>query len=121
MVDQSRIVKEIDQLNETLSTQHTKIYLADEKLILSGANLENAYFRNRQDRYIQFSSPSLVAYHRRLAKAIAKYSYPIEPDNRTMKSGLMINVRVRNAKEMLKKVEMHILKLFHQTDVKLLG
>jgi phosphatidylserine/phosphatidylglycerophosphate/cardiolipin synthase-like enzyme len=52
-VEQSKIVKRISQLQETLATQHTKIYLADDELILSGANLETAYFTNRQDRYIQ--------------------------------------------------------------------
>ena len=52
-MEQSKIVKRISQLQETLATQHTKIYLADDELILSGANLETAYFTNRQDRYIQ--------------------------------------------------------------------
>ena len=53
LVEQSKILKRISQVQETLATQHTKIYLADDQLILSGANLETAYFKNRQDRYIQ--------------------------------------------------------------------
>ena len=47
-MDQSKIASKIPQLKETVSTQHTKIYICDEKLILSGANLESAYFTNRQ-------------------------------------------------------------------------
>ena len=33
--------------NETLGLQHTKIYLFDDTLILSGANLSEDYFTNR--------------------------------------------------------------------------
>ena len=76
-MDKSRIVTHVPQLNETLSTQHTKIYLADEKLILSGANLESAYFTNRQDRYLEFRSPRLLDYFAELANVIAKYSYNV--------------------------------------------
>ena len=47
-MNQSQIASRIPQLKETISTQHTKIYIADKKLILSGANLESAYFTNRQ-------------------------------------------------------------------------
>ena len=48
LMDQSKIASKIPQLKETVSTQHTKIYICDEKLIFSGANLESAYFTNRQ-------------------------------------------------------------------------
>ena len=77
LIDESRIVKEVPQLNETLSTQHTKIYLTDRKLILSGANLESAYFTNRQDRYLEFTSPNLVEYFGKLANVISNYSYTV--------------------------------------------
>jgi len=77
LIDESRIVKEVPQLNETLSTQHTKIYLTDGKLILSGANLESAYFINRQDRYLEFTSPNLVEYFGKLANVISNYSYTV--------------------------------------------
>ena len=60
-MEQSKIFKRISQLQETLATQHTKVYLADDQLILSGANLETAYFTNRQDRYIQVDTTLLQA------------------------------------------------------------
>jgi len=75
LVEQSIVAKRISQLQETLATQHTKIYLADDKLILSGANLESAYFTNRQDRYIQFSNRKLGNFFSILAQIITKHSY----------------------------------------------
>jgi len=72
--DQSKIASKIPQLKETVSTQHTKIYACDDKLILSGANLEKAYFMNRQDRYIQFESKNLVDFFVNLAETIGRHS-----------------------------------------------
>ena len=63
------------KIQETLSTQHTKIYAADDKLILSGANLEKAYFLNRQDRYIEFANQSLTDFFCGLAEAIGRHSW----------------------------------------------
>jgi CDP-diacylglycerol---glycerol-3-phosphate 3-phosphatidyltransferase len=40
--------------NELIGTQHMKIYLFDEKVIISGANLSNDYFTNRQVRIEYF-------------------------------------------------------------------
>ena len=37
-MNQSQIASRIPQLKETISTQHTKIYIADKKLILSGVS-----------------------------------------------------------------------------------
>lgn len=75
LVEQSKIFKRISQLQETLATQHTKIYLADDRLILSGANLESAYFTNRQDRYMEFRNKEMCNFFAKLAFIIARYSY----------------------------------------------
>jgi len=77
LMDQSKIASKIPQLKETVSTQHTKIYICDEKLILSGANLESAYFTNRQDRYIQFENTDLVNFFTSVAHIISTHSYSI--------------------------------------------
>ena len=79
-MDKGYVVKNIDQLNETLSTQHTKIYLTDDRLILSGANLEQSYFTNRQDRYLEFTNPAVVRLFGDLAELIAQHSYAVRPD-----------------------------------------
>lgn len=38
--------------NEVIGLQHMKVYLFDNSLLISGANLSNDYFTNRQDRYV---------------------------------------------------------------------
>ncbi|XP_067005767.2 CDP-diacylglycerol--glycerol-3-phosphate 3-phosphatidyltransferase, mitochondrial isoform X2 [Anabrus simplex] len=38
--------------NELIGLQHMKLYLFDNSLLISGANLSNDYFTNRQDRYL---------------------------------------------------------------------
>lgn len=52
------IVKKIlpQRADETIGVMHMKIYISDNKLIISGANLSHDYFTNRQDRYIQISN-----------------------------------------------------------------
>ena len=73
--DKSLVASRIPQLKETVSTQHTKIYAADDRLILSGANLEKTYFTNRQDRYIEFNSSKLVDFFANLAETIGEHSW----------------------------------------------
>mgnify|MGYP000316538842 CR=1 FL=1 len=85
------MVQNISQLNETLSTQHTKIYLTDDRLILSGANLEKSYFTNRQDRYIEFSNSNLAQYFSHVAALIAEYSYELITVKSTLGSMIQIN------------------------------
>lgn len=41
--------------NELVGLQHMKLYLFDNFVIISGANLSHDYFTNRQDRYIVIS------------------------------------------------------------------
>ena len=49
--------------NEVVGVQHMKIYIFDDELILSGANLSNTYFTDRQDRYLMLSGEPHVAVH----------------------------------------------------------
>ncbi|KAI9577380.1 hypothetical protein GQX74_013623 [Glossina fuscipes] len=46
--------------NELLGLQHMKIYLFDDAVLISGANLSNDYFTNRQDRYILIEGKALL-------------------------------------------------------------
>jgi CDP-diacylglycerol--glycerol-3-phosphate 3-phosphatidyltransferase len=57
-----------------------KIYLFDDSLLLSGANLSEDYFTHRQDRYIMFSdSPNLADHFAELAGTISAHSYSVKP------------------------------------------
>lgn len=38
--------------NELIGLQHMKIYIIDNNILISGANLSHDYFTNRQDRYV---------------------------------------------------------------------
>uniref|UniRef100_A0A1B0BLK9 CDP-diacylglycerol--glycerol-3-phosphate 3-phosphatidyltransferase n=1 Tax=Glossina palpalis gambiensis TaxID=67801 RepID=A0A1B0BLK9_9MUSC len=46
--------------NELLGLQYMKIYLCDDAVLISGANLSNDYFTNRQDRYILIEDKTLA-------------------------------------------------------------
>ncbi|SMN21931.1 similar to Saccharomyces cerevisiae YCL004W PGS1 Phosphatidylglycerolphosphate synthase [Maudiozyma saulgeensis] len=66
------------RFNEGLGLQHMKIYGFDNELILSGANLSNDYFTNRQDRYYLFKCPPLTNYYFKLHQLIGSLSFKIE-------------------------------------------
>jgi CDP-diacylglycerol--glycerol-3-phosphate 3-phosphatidyltransferase len=44
------------RVNEIFGVQHIKAFVFDDEVLLSGANLSNDYFTNRQDRYIRIRS-----------------------------------------------------------------
>ena len=67
--------------NEILSLQHIKVYLFDNDFIISGANLNEQYFTNRQDRYIYVRNcPQLADYLERLIQAIGSISMHLNSD-----------------------------------------
>lgn len=41
-----------NRLNEIVGTQHMKLVVVDDHVIITGANLSDIYFTNRQDRYV---------------------------------------------------------------------
>lgn len=67
------------RLNEGWGLQHMKLYGIDDEVIVSGANLSDDYFTNRQDRYHVFSCPSLTNYFSRIHNAICSISYKVLP------------------------------------------
>ncbi|KAL9630885.1 MAG: hypothetical protein Q9164_006193, partial [Protoblastenia rupestris] len=57
------------RINEGWGLQHIKLYGIDDEVILSGANLSNDYFTNRQDRYHLFISKTVTDYFARIHNA----------------------------------------------------
>lgn len=49
--------------NEISSTYHTKMLLFDNDVIMTGANLSDIYFENRQDRYISIKNCKLLSHY----------------------------------------------------------
>ncbi|MCJ1256662.1 CDP-diacylglycerol--glycerol-3-phosphate 3-phosphatidyltransferase [Lignoscripta atroalba] len=67
------------RINEGWGLQHMKLYGIDDDIILSGANLSNDYFTNRQDRYHVFSSKRVTDYFARIHHAMCSVSFILNP------------------------------------------
>ncbi|EDW24955.1 GL23108 [Drosophila persimilis] len=66
--------------NELLGLQHMKVYLFDDAVIISGANLSNDYFTNRQDRYILIEDKPLADFYAQLIGRVQEFSLAVSPD-----------------------------------------
>ncbi|CAF4928086.1 unnamed protein product [Rotaria sp. Silwood1] len=70
------------RINESWGVQHMKIYIGDNNLIISGANLNKTYFDNRQDRYLKLNNCSnLCKFFIDIIETIAKQSFKIEKNH----------------------------------------
>lgn len=67
------------RINEGWGLQHMKLYGIDDEIILSGANLSNDYFTNRQDRYHIFSSKRVTDYFGRIHHTMCSVSFCLQP------------------------------------------
>ncbi|XP_046840522.1 CDP-diacylglycerol--glycerol-3-phosphate 3-phosphatidyltransferase, mitochondrial-like [Xenia sp. Carnegie-2017] len=78
-----------EKYNETIGVSHLKVYLTDDTFILTGANLSNDYFTNRQDRYILIEkSPHIADYFENLVTMVSGFSLQLHPDNVTSMSNV---------------------------------
>lgn len=66
--------------NELVGLQHMKVYVADHTVIISGANLSNDYFTNRQDRYIVINDKNLSDFYFQLIEKVQEFSLLVSPD-----------------------------------------
>lgn len=67
--------------NELLGLQHMKLYIFDDTLIISGANLSNDYFTNRQDRYYMIKDKQLTDFYCGLVKQVQGFSLRMDKNN----------------------------------------
>lgn len=65
------------RINESWGLQHMKLYGFDDEIILSGANLSEDYFTDRQDRYYIFRSKSITNYYYKIHDAVSSLSYQL--------------------------------------------
>ncbi|KAK9406981.1 CDP-diacylglycerol-glycerol-3-phosphate 3-phosphatidyltransferase mitochondrial [Crotalus adamanteus] len=71
-----------ERFNETIGLQHIKVYLFDDNVILSGANLSESYFSNRQDRYVFLQdSPEIADFFTELVNAVGDVSLQLQQDD----------------------------------------
>uniref|UniRef100_A0AC34PW29 CDP-diacylglycerol--glycerol-3-phosphate 3-phosphatidyltransferase n=1 Tax=Panagrolaimus sp. JU765 TaxID=591449 RepID=A0AC34PW29_9BILA len=69
------------RMNEIIGLQHMKFYAFDDSVIISGANLSDSYFVNRQDRYVMIeNNPDLVRFFTNVFEAVASSSFQLRSD-----------------------------------------
>ncbi|KAH7318133.1 phosphatidylglycerophosphate synthase [Stachybotrys elegans] len=69
------------RINEGWGLQHMKLYGVDDEIIMSGANLSNDYFTNRQDRYHLFSSKQITDHFWKIHEGVGSFSFLVEPSS----------------------------------------
>ncbi|EMC96891.1 hypothetical protein BAUCODRAFT_574670 [Baudoinia panamericana UAMH 10762] len=69
------------RINEGWGLQHMKLYGVDDEIIMSGANLSNDYFTNRQDRYHVFKAARVTDFFYNVYRAVADMSYRVLPSD----------------------------------------
>ena len=69
------------RINEGWGLQHMKLYGMDDEIIMSGANLSDDYFTNRQDRYHVFKSKAITDYFANVYRTVANLSYRLVVDD----------------------------------------
>ena len=73
-----------DRFNELVGLQHMKFYMVDDDIIISGANLSNDYFTNRQDRYFVIEDcKQLCDFYDELVENVGEFSFLLQPDGTT--------------------------------------
>ncbi|KAK6465966.1 phosphatidylglycerolphosphate synthase [Scheffersomyces coipomensis] len=80
----SGLIKSITprRINEGWGLQHMKLYGFDNEIMLSGANLSNDYFNDRQDRYYIFKDQPLTDYYYNIQAIINSLSYQLLPSSK---------------------------------------
>ncbi|XP_043247951.1 CDP-diacylglycerol--glycerol-3-phosphate 3-phosphatidyltransferase, mitochondrial [Colletes gigas] len=74
-----------DRFNELVGLQHMKLYLIDNDIIISGANLSNDYFTNRQDRYFVIDDcKALCDFYNELVERVGEFSFLLQPNGTTV-------------------------------------
>eukprot|EP00898_Chlorokybus_atmophyticus_P006690 jgi/Chlat1/7021/Chrsp56S06702 len=67
--------------NEGMGVSHLKVYIFDDNVLVSGANLSSIYFTNRQDRYFLVrDAPELADRWADLIDTVAAHSYELQAD-----------------------------------------
>ncbi|XP_013199585.1 CDP-diacylglycerol--glycerol-3-phosphate 3-phosphatidyltransferase, mitochondrial isoform X2 [Amyelois transitella] len=80
-----------------------KLYIADDSVILSGANCSNDYFHQRQDRYVEIVDADLANYYCELIDAVSQFS------KKCLKDGTVCNSQY-SKEQMVKELNKVVLK-----------
>jgi CDP-diacylglycerol--glycerol-3-phosphate 3-phosphatidyltransferase len=87
---------------EGFGLQHMKLYIFDDSLLISGANLSTDYFTNRQDRYILIRNhPSICDYFAGVIRIVSSFSY---------KNGSKVSAGVTRVSEIRNMLNDHLIR-----------
>ena len=68
-------------LQETRGVQHMKICIFDDHVLLTGSNLSDSYFTDRDDRWVLFqNNPELADYCDDLVNSVIDFSYQMDDE-----------------------------------------
>ncbi|EDQ85191.1 uncharacterized protein MONBRDRAFT_34369 [Monosiga brevicollis MX1] len=67
-------------LNEIMGLQHMKLYVVDNKVIISGANLQEEYFTQRVDRYVMIEDEQLASFCADIIATVSRHSLYLRAD-----------------------------------------
>ncbi|XP_043523660.1 CDP-diacylglycerol--glycerol-3-phosphate 3-phosphatidyltransferase, mitochondrial isoform X2 [Frieseomelitta varia] len=80
-----------DRFNELIGLQHMKLYMIDNDIIISGANLSTDYFINKQDRYFLIEDcKELCDFYDELVRRVGEFSFVLQSDG-TVSSAMKVN------------------------------
>ncbi|OII72496.1 silencer-associated factor [Cryptosporidium ubiquitum] len=72
-------------LKEVLGVYHIKIFLADDDIIITSANLNSEYLLNKQDRYIMIKGAKKICdYFEQSLDLISEYSHRVLPEGKIL-------------------------------------
>ncbi|EYB82282.1 hypothetical protein Y032_0363g3535 [Ancylostoma ceylanicum] len=70
-----------ERTNEIVGLQHMKLYIFDDSVLISGANLSDSYFVDRQDRYVLFENcKDLADFFCNIINALGESSFLLNSD-----------------------------------------
>ncbi|KLO07327.1 CDP-diacylglycerol-glycerol-3-phosphate 3-phosphatidyltransferase [Schizopora paradoxa] len=69
------------RFDEGWGTWHAKIYGVDDDVLISGANLNESYFTDRQDRYLHFKSAGLSEYCFNFLSTVTPFCYRLKTNS----------------------------------------
>ncbi|OAD53141.1 CDP-diacylglycerol--glycerol-3-phosphate 3-phosphatidyltransferase, mitochondrial [Eufriesea mexicana] len=104
-----------DRFNELIGLQHMKLYMVDNDLIISGANLSNDYFTNRQDRYFLIENcEELCDFYDELVQRVGKFSFVLQPDGTALLNSAMQVNPLKDPTTFIKKAAKSVKSLFQK-------
>jgi len=62
------------RIREMFTVFHAKVYIFDDEVILSGANLSEVYFTTRQDRYVSITNASVSNFYKAVVLKLCNFS-----------------------------------------------